>query len=97
MTEINPDDEAITRHIVWHHRYDPSSDNFHRVAIKAFDNKRQAVRYMKKISKELEVNKVEGLAEIREFISSDIKEHNHRHHAQQARLLVRLFKKKENL
>ena len=93
MAEVNPNDESCTRHIVWHHRSDSQSGQFIRFAVKAFDNKRQAIRFFKKISKELEQNKLRGLAENREYISADVKERKHQENAQRVRFHVRLLKK----
>jgi len=35
---VDPDDDSITRHVVWHYRYDPARNERRNVVVAAFDN-----------------------------------------------------------
>jgi hypothetical protein len=54
MAEVDPNDDAIRRHVVYHYRYDPERHERRNVAVAAFDNFRECEAFMSKLATDLD-------------------------------------------
>ena len=53
MAEVDPDDDAITRYVVRHYRFDPERHERRHVVVAAYDNEREMRRQIERIGAEL--------------------------------------------
>lgn len=93
MVKIDPEDDSRMRYIVWHHRFDESTNQFKRFAIATFDNEKEAKKLRNLESEKLAKNKESGLAHSREFFSTDCKIPGYSEATRSNRSLIRLFRR----
>jgi hypothetical protein len=89
MAQVDINDDNIDKFIVWHYRFDPSTSHFRKIPLAAFSSSREAKKLFKFESKALEKRKSAGLADKREYISSDQQLHGHKKRARE----IRIFRK----
>jgi hypothetical protein len=54
MAAVDPDNDAIRRHVVYHYHYDPERHERRNVAVAAFDNFREFKTYLSKLAADLD-------------------------------------------
>ncbi len=91
MPEVDPDDDTVTRYVVWHYRYDPTRRQRRNVLVAAYDDRIEFEDRVQELSGALLSRKAAGKAESGEDISGEVRTPGHRLRAQNARLLTRAF------
>ena len=92
MGIVDLNDDTVDRYIVWHYRFDESTSHFRKLPLAAFSTSREARRLFKVESQNLLKRKESGLADAREYISSDQKKRGHNRIAREMRFFLRLIK-----
>ncbi len=90
--EVSPDNDAIIRHIVWHHSRATCGNTFVNVPLVAFDNTREARKYFTKASSKLQAKQSNGEVDIREYIFCDARFPDHKSHHIRLRIIQNLHK-----
>jgi hypothetical protein len=94
MTQVDIDDDSITRYIVWHYRFDNETRHYKKIPIAAFSKPREAKKIFNQESDRLRKRKESGLADEREYISSDQKTAGHKGRARELRMFLRRVRQK---
>jgi hypothetical protein len=94
MGIVDLNDDTVDRYVVWHYRFDESTSHFRKIPLAAFSTSREARRLFEVESQELLKKKESGLADAREYISSDQKKRGHNRIAREMRSFLRLIKSK---
>lgn len=92
MVQVDMNNDNKDKFIVWHYRFDSSTSHFKRIPLAAFTTSREAKKLFKLESKNLEKRKSAGLADSREYISSDQQLHGHKKRAREMRIFLRIVK-----
>lgn len=74
MAEVDINDDSIKRFAIFHHRFDPETNHFKWVGIKAFDKKREWKKYLTKAGAELALKRASNEVSMKEHISGRILE-----------------------
>lgn len=74
MAEVDIDDDSIKRFAIFHHRFDPETNHFKWVGIKAFSKKREWKKYLTKAGAELALKRASNEVPLKEHISGRILE-----------------------
>jgi hypothetical protein len=85
MGEVDADDDARERWIVWHYRFDPTRRERRHVLVAAFDSAREMEARLHAEQKLLDGAKAEGRAEQQEWLSGARKGPGHAARAAAAR------------
>ena len=94
MTQVDIDDDSITRYVVWHYRFDSETCHFKRIPVAAFSTSREAKRLFNQESDQLRKRKESGVADDREYVSLDQMTAGHKIRAREIRMLLRWFRPK---
>jgi len=92
VTTLDPDDDTLTRYLVQHYRFDANRGERCLVVIGAFSTQREALKFLKRKSKELLGLKSAGLADTNEYICSSIMRAGHAERATETRMAIRKMK-----
>jgi hypothetical protein len=92
VAQIDINDDTIDKYIVWHYRFDETTSHFKRMPLAAFSTPREAKKLFKIESGNLQKRKNAGLADVREYISSDQMVRGHKASARQMRTFLRKIK-----
>jgi hypothetical protein len=92
VARVDIDDDSKDRYIVWHFKFDQSTSHFARIPIAAFSSSREAKKLYKVESRMLQKRKDSGLADSREYISSDQKTRGHNERARDMRVFIKKIK-----
>jgi hypothetical protein len=90
--EVSPDNDAILRHIVWHHSQATPDSAFVNLPLVAFDNPREARRYFTKASSNLKAKQSNGEVDTREYIFCDARFPDHKSRHIRLRIIQNLHK-----
>lgn len=60
MAEVDPDDDAITRFVVRHYRFDPARHERRHVVVAAYDSDREMRRHIERLGAELAQRRAAG-------------------------------------
>jgi hypothetical protein len=69
VPQVDPDDDTIDRHVVWHYRFDPARNERRNVPVAAYDNGAEAWDRLKEEQAALDRRRAEGSAEAAERLS----------------------------
>lgn len=94
MAKVDIEDDAITRYIVWHYRFDSETRHFKKIPVAAFSKPREARRLFNQESDHLRKRKESGLADQREYISADQKTAGHKGRTRELRIFLRRVRQK---
>ena len=94
MAQVDIDDDSLNRYVVWHYRFDNETRHFTKIPIATFSTSREARKLFKLESELLRKKKESGLADEREYISSDQKTAGHTVRTRELRLFLRRFRQK---
>ena len=94
MAQVDIDDDSITRYIVWHYRFDGETRHFRKIPVAAFSKPREANRLFNQESDRLRKRKASGLADEREYMSSDQKTAGHKVRTREFRMFLRRVRQK---
>ena len=92
MAQVDMNDDTVDRYIVWHYRFDEDTSHFRKIPLAAFSTSREARRLFEVESQNLLKKKESGLADAREYISSDQKKRGHNQRARDMRFFLRKIK-----
>jgi len=92
MAQVDMNDDTVDRYIVWHYRFDENTSHFRKMPLAAFSNSHEARRLFEVESQKLLEKKESGLADAREYISSDQKKRDHNQRARDMRFFLRKIK-----
>ena len=92
VAQVDINDDKIDKYIVWHYRFDEITSHFKRMPLAAFSTSREAKKLFKIESGILQKRKNAGLADAREYISSDQMVRGHKAGARQMRIFLRKIK-----
>jgi len=70
---VDPDDDSLARHVVWHYRYDPQRRERRDVTVAAYDDDAEYVNQLRRLQADLADRKGRGEAELVERISGTFK------------------------
>lgn len=73
MAAVDPDDDSITRWVLWHFRYDPARRERRNVVVAAYDNEAEFKAHLASLHDSLVLAKAEGTAELTERLGGVIK------------------------
>jgi hypothetical protein len=93
MAQVDPGDDAISRFIVRHYRYDPQRHERRHVVVAAFDNEHEMWALMQHIAAEIERRRDEGEdVDPREHASGSQQEPGYRQRAANGHLVSRAIR-----
>lgn len=69
MDPVDINDDSIKRFAIFHHRFDPETNHFKWVGIKAFSKKREWKKYLTKAGAELALRRASNEVSLKEHIS----------------------------
>jgi hypothetical protein len=91
MPEVDPDNDAIRRYVVYHYRYDSKRHERRNVAVAAFDNFREFQASFSQLSADLDRRRREDLTfDHRESLSGTTLEPGHRARAANGQLIDKM-------
>jgi hypothetical protein len=91
MAVVDPNDDAIRRHVVYHYRYDPERHERRNLVVAAFDNSREFNAFMSKLTADLEHRRREDLTfDHRETVSGMTLEPGHLARAANGHLITKM-------
>jgi len=62
VARVDPDDDNLRRHVVWHYRYDTERHERRHVVVAAFDSRREFNAWLQAVSEEIERRNAAGQA-----------------------------------
>ncbi len=93
VARVDPDDDNLRRHIVWHYRYDPERHERRHVVVAAFDSRREFNACLQAVSEEIERRKAAGEpVDPREHVSGTLHEPGSGRRAANGRLVMRALR-----
>jgi hypothetical protein len=69
MPLVDPHDDSVARHVVWHYRYDPQRRERRNVTVAAYDDEAEFVDQLRLLRSKLTDRQLAGEAELVERIS----------------------------
>jgi len=76
MAEVDPNNEAIRRYTVRHHKFDPDTNHFRWFNIKSFDNEAEMTELMNQIFEDIERRRILGETDLKEQVAGSFSHAN---------------------
>jgi hypothetical protein len=89
MPEVDPEDDTLTRFVVWHFRYDPDRHERRNVLVTAYDNSGELEQAIERLRRDVELLKASGEAERCEHITGVVYRPGDRERARRRRIASR--------
>lgn len=86
MPEVDPEDDTLTRFVIWHFRYDPDRRERRNVLVTAYDEEAEFEQAIEVLSRDLELCKARGDAEECESLGGVVYEPGDRDRARRKRM-----------
>jgi hypothetical protein len=93
VSPVDPENDEITRYIVWHYRYDPDRHERRHQVVAAFDNETEFEACIEAAALDLRRRRESGEAvDPREYVSGVVHKPGERRRQQNARMLTRAWR-----
>src|SRR4051794_2594395 len=90
MPEVDPEDDTVTRFVIWHFRYDPDRRERRNVLVTAYDAEAEFELAIEALSRDLKLSKARGEAEEWERLTGIVYEPGDGDRARRKRMQPRL-------
>jgi hypothetical protein len=85
MPEVDPEDDTLTRFVIWHFRYDPDRHERRNVLVTAYDEEAEFRQAIELLTRDLKLRKARGDAEECEHLAGVVYEPGDRDRARRKR------------
>ena len=85
MAQVDPDDDALTRYVVYHYRFDPERRERRNIVVAAYDSSEEMVADIDRRAEDLRAGRDAGESDEREQLSGVVWPPGHSHRMREQR------------